>query len=195
MKHQTSFIPFFMALILAALPACSEQETPKKPEPTVQKESAEASKADVKPTPSPDSKQGLEKDKTIGVRESDAEMTAAIAKARLTLPHFWQVFDKPTRGESNFALKVKITDENGTEHFWASDIQRKDGKIIGTIDNDPGTVTIVKLGDRIEIPEADISDWSYFREKKLIGNQTVRALFSQMPAELVEQYKRILADP
>ena len=39
-------------------------------------------------------------------------MNAAIAKARETLPHFWQVFEKHGRGESDFALKVKITDKS-----------------------------------------------------------------------------------
>ena len=55
------------------------------------------------------------RDKVINVEEDDPEMVAAIAKARDTLPHFWQVYEKPARGETNFALKLKITDKRGSE--------------------------------------------------------------------------------
>ena len=135
------------------------------------------------------------RDKVISVEDDDAEMNSAIVKARETLPHFWQVFEKPERGESDFALKVKITDQRGTEHFWAIDIEKLNGKIKGTINNDPNIVKAVKLGSRIEIPEADISDWMYMREEKMIGNQTLKPLFKQMSAEQVKQFKSIMAEP
>ncbi|MFO1512752.1 MAG: DUF2314 domain-containing protein [Verrucomicrobiota bacterium] len=135
------------------------------------------------------------RDKVISVEDDDAEMNAAIAKARGMLPHFWQVFEKPSPGESDFALKVKITDKNGTEHFWANEIKRQNGKIMGTINNDPNTVKTVKLGSRIEIPEADISDWMYMRGGKMVGNFTLPPLFKHMPAAQVKQLKSIMADP
>ena len=134
-------------------------------------------------------------DKVINVADDDQEMNAAIAKARDTLPQFWQTFEKREHGESDFALKVKITDRKGTEHFWLVDIERKDGKTLGTINNDPDIVRNVKLGDRIPIPEADISDWLYLRDGKMVGNYTLRVLFKQMPAKEVEKYKQMLADP
>lgn len=134
-------------------------------------------------------------DRVISVAEEDPEMFAAIAKARESLPHFWQVFEKPERGETDFALKVKITDPNGTEHFWATDIQRQEGKITGTINNDPNIVANVKLGDRVEIPEADISDWLYMRNEKMVGNETVRPLFREMSAAEVQQVKSMMANP
>ena len=135
------------------------------------------------------------RDKVINVEEDDPEMVGAMKTARETLPHFWQVYEKPARGETNFALKVKITDKLGTEHFWATDVERRDGKILGTINNDPNIVKSVKLGDRMEIPEADISDWLYMRDGKMIGNQTIKPLFKQMPADEVKQLKAMMADP
>jgi uncharacterized protein YegJ (DUF2314 family) len=134
-------------------------------------------------------------DKVISVEENDAEMNAAIAKARETLPQFWQAFDKRERGESDFALKVRITDKNGAEHFWAVGLERRDSKIMGTINNDPNIVRNVKLGDRIEIPEADISDWMYMRDGKMVGNQTIKPLFKQMSAGEVQQFKSMMVDP
>ena len=135
------------------------------------------------------------RDKVVNVEHDDADMTAAIATARETLPQFWQVFDKREHGESDFALKVKITDKRGTEHFWATDIERPDGKTMGTINNDPNIVASVKLGDRIKIPEADISDWLYMRDGKMVGNHTLKALFKKMPAGEVERLKKIMAEP
>jgi uncharacterized protein YegJ (DUF2314 family) len=134
-------------------------------------------------------------DKVIDVKDDDPEMVAAIAKARATLPKFWEVFERPEHGESDFALKVRITDKNGTEHFWATEIERKDGKILGTIDNDPNIVRSVKSGQRVLISEADISDWFYFRDEKMVGNYTLRVLFREMPPDEVNRYKKILADP
>ena len=134
-------------------------------------------------------------DPVINVADDDPEMVAAIAKARGTLPQFWKTFDKPEHGEKDFALKVKITDQKGTEHFWAIDIERRNGKIMATINNDPDVVATVKLGDRIPIPEADISDWMYMRDGKMVGNETLKPLFKSMPPKEVEQLKSIMADP
>lgn len=133
-------------------------------------------------------------DGVINVADDDAEMKAAIAKANASLPQFWQAFEKPKADEKDFALKVRITDDNGTEHFWATDIQRKEGKILGTINNEPNTVEKVKLGDRVVIPEADISDWTFLRGEKMVGNYTLRVLFKQMPSKEVEAYKKMMVE-
>ncbi len=135
------------------------------------------------------------RDKVINVETDDPAMVAAIAKARETLPQFWQVFEKRDRGESKFSVKVRITDTRGTEHFWATDIERRDGKTMGTINNDPNIVRSVKLGDRIGIPEADITDWLYLRDGKMVGNHTLRPLFKQMPKAEVDRLKEMMADP
>ena len=135
------------------------------------------------------------RDNVIGVPSDDPEMTAAISKARETLPQFWRVFDKPERGETGVSLKVRITDKSGTEHFWATDIELRDGKTIGVINNDPNTVATVKLGDRIEIQEADITDWLYMRDGKMVGNYTLKPLFKKMPKGETERLKKMMADP
>ena len=135
------------------------------------------------------------RDGVINIADDDPEMLAAIAKARDSLPQFWQVFEKRERGETDFALKVKITDKHGTEHFWLTDIERSNGQLHGIINNDPDTVQNVKLGERILIPEADVSDWLYMRDGKMVGNHTLRVLFKSMPAAEVQRYKQIMVDP
>ena len=137
-------------------------------------------------------------DPIISVKSDDAEMNAAIAKARSLLPQFWQIFDKPEHGETDFSIKVEITENDQHEHFWVKDIERKDGKIFATIDNDPEVVHNVKLGQHIQVNEADISDWLYIRDGKMYGNYTLRVLFKHMDpkeAREAEQYKKMLADP
>ena len=111
------------------------------------------------------------------------------------LPQFWQTFANPAHGESRIALKVKITDPNGTEHMWVSDLERKDGKMTGTINNDAVTVKSVKIGDRITVPDADISDWLYMHDGKMYGNGTLRPLFKKMPPEEVQKIKKMIAQP
>src|SRR3990172_2051324 len=135
------------------------------------------------------------------VEDSDPEMAAAIAKARQTLPQFWQVFDKREHGESNLVLVVRITDKGRIEHFSTTDFERRDGQTRITINRDPKIVASVKSGDRIEIPEAGVKDWCYItdwwymRDGKYVGMATMKPRFKYMPADVVEQFKKAMADP
>ncbi len=135
------------------------------------------------------------RDQVISVDEHDPEMVAAIAKAKNKLPEFWKVYEKRDNGESGFALKVIITDSNGTELFWVTDIERRNGKITGKINNDPNTVKNVKLGQAIQVPESDIADWLYMREGKMVGNETVRPLLTKMPAADAAKVRAMMANP
>jgi uncharacterized protein YegJ (DUF2314 family) len=135
------------------------------------------------------------RDTVVTVAADDPEMTAAIAKARETLPEFWQAMAQPDSSVKGFALKVRLTDAHGTEHFWADGIKRKNGKIWGTIENVPSLVTSVKQGEEITIPEADISDWRYQEDGKLKGAYSVRAMLPKMSASDRKFHEGILAEP
>jgi uncharacterized protein YegJ (DUF2314 family) len=134
-------------------------------------------------------------DKGVSVDQNDPERKAAVAKARVLLPHFWETLDAPKRGERGFALKVRITAGKDVEYFWLTPVERKDGKIFGTIDNDPVKVKSVKIGQRIEVPEPDITDWLYLRDDKVVGNYTLRAMLKTMSREKADDYKKKLAEP
>ena len=133
--------------------------------------------------------------KVVGIGDDRPDMAAAVAKAQQTLPQFWQVFDKREHGESNFVLVVRITDKGRIEHFHTTDFERRDGKTMVTISNSPKIVASVKFGDRIEIPQTNITDWSYMRDGKYVGMTTFKARFKDMPAEQVEGAKKAMADP
>ena len=134
-------------------------------------------------------------DKVIGVSPDDAEMNAAIAKARASLGEFWREFASPGKGVDEFCLKVRISDGRNTEHFWLREIKRNGAKISGVIDNDPTDVKTVKLGQRYEFTEADISDWSFQRNGKIVGNETMRPLLAKMPPDEAQYYRDMLETP
>jgi uncharacterized protein YegJ (DUF2314 family) len=131
----------------------------------------------------------------INVDDDDPEMKRAIAEARATLPEFWSRLESPEEGNSDFALKVKMEDESGIAYVWLSKIERKNENIYGTLENESDAVKSVKAGERMLVNEEDISDWSYMRDGKIVGDRTTKALFSKMSPEEVEAHKRMMADP
>lgn len=122
-----------------------------------------------------------------------AEMDAAIAKARGSVDTFIAELQSPS-GESH-AVKAPITDGDQTEHFWLSDVSYQNGEFQGTIDNDPGTVTNVKVGQSWTIKKGEISDWMYMRDGKMYGNYTMRPLLKTMPPEEAQMWESLLAEP
>ncbi len=134
-------------------------------------------------------------DRTINIPSQDPEMNAAIEKARKTLPLFWSKFANPGPGESRFALKVRIGDDNRGEHFWVINIERKGDAIYGTINNEPEYIKTVVNGQRIKIDPAQITDWLYMHNGKMVGNETIRPLLSRMPKRQADAFRAMLENP
>lgn len=128
-------------------------------------------------------------DRVISVSAEDGAMSKAIADARTKLLHFWKVMAAPKAGETDFCLKVRVVDGETVEHFWCTDLKIEKGVISGVIGNDAEMVKTVRLGQRITIKEADISDWLYMKAEKMIGNYTVRPLMKSMSKEEVDFLK------
>ena len=132
----------------------------------------------------------------ITVPKIDEEMVLAKAKARETLPLFWAKFANPAPNENGFVLKVALPHGNGsTEHIWTRNVEMKDGKIFATINNVPRHVKNVRLGDRIEVKEEQISDWLYLRDGKIVGNYTLKPVLKRMPPADAAKYRATLAEP
>lgn len=132
----------------------------------------------------------------IKVPNRDPAMEDAKAKARATLPQFWAKLERPGPGEEGFSLKVALPySPRDTEHIWTKDVERKDGKITGVINNRPRDVKTVRLGQRIEIREEQISDWMFMRSGKMVGNYTLRPLLGRMPPADAARYRAMLEDP
>jgi len=135
------------------------------------------------------------KDKVINVDQEDAAMNAAIAKARASIDTFWKQHKKADPGVQNLALKVRISDGVSVEYFWLVDIERSAASLAGVINNDPNLVTNVTLGQRYTFKEAEISDWSFMRNGKIVGNETLRVLLDMMPPEEAATYRAMLETP
>jgi uncharacterized protein YegJ (DUF2314 family) len=133
-------------------------------------------------------------DKVINVATEDAEMNAAIKLARETLPTFWSKLADHTSYEESFALKLGISDGKMTEHFWCGDIRGSATAANCVIANEPADVHTVKMGQRVEVDPAIISDWMYMQSGKIKGGQTIRALIPHMTQEEADTYRAMLAD-
>jgi uncharacterized protein YegJ (DUF2314 family) len=133
--------------------------------------------------------QTLADDPTIKFDTDDPEMNAAIQKARASLPKFWLKFTNHKIEEQGFNLKVRIVDDNGSEHFWCGDIEGNPEKPTCVIANEPDTVESVKIGERIEVDTDTISDWMFTRGEKIVGGQTIKVMLPHLPSEEAKLYE------
>ena len=119
-------------------------------------------------------------------------MNAAIENAKKHVDKFIEYLSDPN--VDTISVKVPIEDRGEVEHFWLSDIQYKDGKFTGTINNYPVSVKKVKFGQNVTVKKEEISDWMYMKDNKIHGNYTLRAMLKSMPEEKAEKFRSILAD-
>jgi len=118
----------------------------------------------------------------VDVRTADVEMNAAIARARATLPKFWASYEAPKPTEAQHSLKVRFPTRNGAEHIWMDEVKRlPNGAYSGLFANEPRDLPGKRAGDKVEFAEADISDWMFMRNGKIVGGETIKPLLKSMP--------------
>ena len=85
----------------------------------------------------------------IDVNSANAEMNAAIAKGRATLPTFWASYDAPKPSETGHSLKVRFPNpRNNGEHIWIADVKKTaDGRYSGRFANAPRDLPGKKAGE------------------------------------------------
>lgn len=116
--------------------------------------------------------------------KDDAAMSAAISKSRQTAPQFIEHLASPGAGETDFSIKVPVTQGNQTEHFWLNKVTYDGSSFHGVIDNDPEIVTNIKLGQEWTCAPAQISDWIYTKDGILVGGESIRLMRDKMsPAD------------
>jgi uncharacterized protein YegJ (DUF2314 family) len=133
----------------------------------------------------------------IRVPGSDAEMNAAIAHARDTLPTFWASYDAPKPTETGHGLKVRFAVGSGrVEHIWMSDVKRlPGGNYSGRFANQPGDLPGKNIGDQAEFEQADISDWLFLRNEKVVGGETIKLLLKSMRKEDADAMRARMEQP
>ncbi len=123
-------------------------------------------------------------------------MNAAIAHARDTLPTFWASFDAPKPTEIGHALKVRFTGDGYVEHIWMTDVEKlPDGNYSGRFANEPSDLLGKDIGDQVEFKQADISDWMFMRNEKVVGGETIKALLKSMPKEEADAMRARMEQP
>jgi uncharacterized protein YegJ (DUF2314 family) len=122
-------------------------------------------------------------------------MDAAIAKARGSIDEFWRQHTKTDPGVEHLALKVRVASGKAKELLWLIEIERKGAVLSGVINTDPVVLKGVKFGQRTAFKDGDIVDWTFMRNGKIVGNETLRALLDMMPAEDAAKYRGMFEKP
>ena len=118
----------------------------------------------------------------VDVRTGDPEMNAAIAQGRATLPKFWVSYEAPKPSETGHSVKVRFPyGSNNGEHIWIAEVKKiADGRYSGRFANAPRHLPGKRAGDVVEFAEADISDWMFLRNSKIVGGETIRPMLKLM---------------
>ncbi|MCW3162020.1 YegJ family protein [Chryseobacterium oryctis] len=115
---------------------------------------------------------------------SDAEMNSAVQQAQKTLSEFQKALEDNNPNHSNFTLKQRFdTSDGGGEHIWIGEVQLKNGKYFGIVQNEPVDVKTIKLGDSVEVPVERISDWMYYDKNVVKGAYTIKVMRKFMSPE------------
>jgi len=127
-------------------------------------------------------------DKVTLVASDDAEMNAAIQKARDTVNTFIENLISPKPNQTYFFIKIRLADGDNSEHMWLNTVSYDGQFFYGNIANDPEFVKNIKPGDQVKVLPGDISDWMYVEDGKLVGGYTIRVLRNRLSAEEKRQF-------
>ncbi len=119
------------------------------------------------------------------------EMQQAIATARRTLPKFWERVRANEPTETGYAVKIVASDQHGAEHIWLSRLRMRGGRLVGTIDTQPRIVRSLRQGQELPVNQDAIVDWMYFRNGRIVGNETGRAMLRSLPREEAEKLLKL----
>jgi len=131
-------------------------------------------------------------DHIVLIKTEDTEMNAAIDAARQTLPEFWAAYNHPASDESEFYVKLAITDGKETEHFWIGRIGKEKDVLVGMIANKAELISNVKFGQKVVIDEKRISDWKFMKAGVTKGGYTIAVLLKHIPEGEAVEFKKQL---
>lgn len=125
--------------------------------------------------------------------DDDAEMQAAVEKARSTFRYFWREqsweYRRIVPGLDMACVKAAFQDPpesakrkgaDGVEHMWLAEIRCNGKDVTGRLLNSPNWLTSISEGDEAVIPLKGISDWMYVIQGRAYGGYTINLLRSRM---------------
>lgn len=134
-------------------------------------------------------------DDVVSFASEDAEMGAAMDEARRTLPMFMAEFNTaPAHTQGYYSVKVGMATRAGSlEHIWVDNLRRENGRLRGTLANQPYDLEGLNLGDLVDIDESAISDWAIESVRGQYGSFTTRVIVNHIDAETADQIRATLA--
>lgn len=126
-------------------------------------------------------------------RVNEIEVSDATDKALLEIDDFIAELSVPSG--KHHSVKVPIKEDGVVEHFWLVDVAYSEGKFQGTINNDPGVISGVTLGQNWEVGKFEIVDWMYMRDGKMYGNYTLRPILKTLPQGDAAAIRNLMAEP
>lgn len=75
-----------------------------------------------------------------------------------------------------------------TRNIWTTPVRIEAGKYYGTLDNEPYQIKKYVVGDEINIPVDQISDWMYVDDGKLVGGYTLRVVRDSLTEEQRKEF-------
>ena len=113
----------------------------------------------------------------------DAQMNAAMEKARGTLSQFEERLAHPPASQSYIALKGRFEEDGVVEHMWVSDVEVTPEGYRGKLGNEPVNLVKVVLGQPVLVRREEVSDWMAVDDNALVGGYTLRVQRAQLPAD------------
>ena len=124
------------------------------------------------------------------VDENDQAMERASARARRNVGRFIAALQNPKPGQRDFQVNKLFVQGNEGEHLWLSDVKFTGNRFVGNLDNQPGKITGLKVGNPESVNPDEISDWSYVDNGQLVGGYTIRELYSELSPQEQEEFRR-----
>ncbi len=126
----------------------------------------------------------------VQVAPDDPRMLAAVAEARRRWPEFVAAFKEKKEG-ANYAVKAPVTRDGNTEFIWLEVIGLEPEYAHGTLANDPVALGDLKLGDQVEVPIAELNDWTFLHtpEDEPTGLFTVKVLTDTYGQQMAQARK------
>jgi len=132
------------------------------------------------------------KENVVAYRTDDQNINAAKKTGQSTLPRFHELMAANAPG--TYTVKFPLTQNGATEHIWMQLTDYKDGTFYGLLANDPVNGNKYKMGDAVQVAEADVEDWMINNGTEIYGGYTARAILNDMPKEKADKYKLMFRD-
>ena len=118
-------------------------------------------------------------------------------RSQKRVPTFSASYENPKPSETDHSLKVRFANpRNGGEHIWMADVKKLgNGSYSGRFANAPRDLPGKREADLAEFKDADISDWMFMRDGKIVGGETIKPLLRLLPKRDADALRARMESP